>query len=116
MSHTVTITKLPDEETDDTEFTIGGTCGHYCIAWTECRRTRCQKDPERVGYDERDVHGVEHMYIDGVWMVSTGKCALKVMDWSDENICDLKELGTFALDVEWDGDWWIVSPGPRVDA
>lgn len=114
MTHTVTITSLYSD-TDDLEYTVVGTCEQYCIVWMPCGRARCQKpNPDYCGY-ERDVHGKEHKFINGDWCIETDKCAL-MYDVDVDSFYDITELGTYALEIEWDGDYWYATPhGPRLE-
>ena len=73
MSHTITITRLPDETQDDAEYVVGGSCDSKCTIWWECRRKACSAmDPEHAAGDERVRHGKVHRHIWGVgWCVES---------------------------------------------
>lgn len=77
MSHTVTITRLPDEESDDYEYEFGGTHGFDCEVLHACKRKACQAmNPEYAPFDERVRHGKLHTHRDGDWLVESDDCAL----------------------------------------
>lgn len=109
MSHTVTITSLPDETTDDYGYEFGGTHGSDCAVWVECKRKSCQAmSPD---YDtERVRHGKHHEYRDGDWLVESDRCALDyVFEYATEDeYFDGLPLGTYPVRIDWDGDhWWL---------
>ncbi len=116
MSHTVTITKLLDETSDDYEYTFGGTHGSDCEVYVECRRKACQAmspycDTERVR------HGKQHIYRDGMWLAESDICALRyVFECATEGeTFEGLTLGTYPVRVEWEDEgWWIEvqSPAP----
>lgn len=111
MSHTVTITRLPNEENDDYEYEFGGTHGTDCMVGKPCARKSCQAmNPD---YDtERTRHGLEHWwkYDNREWIVhDTKACAL---DHVFEYIGDIETfeglgLGTYPVRVEWEDIWWL---------
>src|SRR3546814_713254 len=111
MTHTVTITRLPDDHNDDYESTFGGTHGSDCEVYVRCKRKACQAmDPWHEAGDERKRHGRYHFYRDGEWLVESEDCALRfvfesVTEWETfEGI----PLGTYPVRVEWEDDrWWI---------
>ena len=117
MSHTVTITKLPDEESDDHEYEFGGTCDHSCMVGKRCARKACQEmDPD---YDpERTRHGVEHWWNwdNREWIVhDTEDCALhhvfeNVTEWET---FDGVGLGTFPVFINWE-DFWSLEVQPEM--
>lgn len=118
MSHTVTITKLPDEESDDYEYTFGGTHGPDCEVYVECERKACQAmNPDREPYDERFRHGKRHFHRDGDWLVESDICALGYVFEYTGDIETFEEagvtLGTYPVRVEWEDTWWLeVQDGP----
>lgn len=110
MSHTVTLTKLPDDESDDYEFTFGGEHGADCQVFIECKRKACQAmNPEYEPYDERVRHGKVHFHRDGDWLVESDLCALRyVFEQSGESEAfDGLALGTYPIRIEWEDTWWI---------
>lgn len=110
MSHTITITRLPDEQHDDAEYEIGGTCDEWCTVWDECAESH--PAAAWTTYDTAVFHGVEHRDILGVgWCVRTTQCGL---DYTHELGLEAEQAeagGTYALDIEWDGDGWIAYLG-----
>ena len=111
MSHTVTITRLPDEERDDYDYEFGGTHGSDCQVFNRCKQAACQAmDPYHEAGDERTRHGRYHFYRDGEWLVESDECALRFVFESrgdDETFGGLT-LGTYPVIVCWeDEDWWI---------
>lgn len=111
MSHNVTITRRPDETTDDYEYTFGGTHGHDCQVFAPCKRAACQRmDPNHAAGYERVRHGREHFHRDGEWMVEQDDCALRfvfesVTEWES---FDGIPLGTHPVIVCWeDESWWV---------
>ncbi|MFF9565748.1 hypothetical protein ACF1AJ_20535 [Leifsonia sp. NPDC014704] len=113
MTHTVTITKLPDEESDDYEYTFGGGHGFDCAVLTLCKRAACQAMNPDYG-DERVRHGREHFYRDGDWLVESDLCALRFVfeDRTEEETFAGLDLGTYPVRVEWeDESWWLEPQG-----
>lgn len=119
MSHTVTITKLPDEESDDYEYEFGGTHGPDCEVYVECKRKACQAmDPERG--DERFRHGRRHFHRDGDWLVESDICGLCYVFEYTGDIETFAEagvtLGIYPIIVAWEDTWWLeVQDGPLPD-
>jgi len=117
MSHTITITRLPDEDNDDADYAIDGECTPACRVWRGCKRKACQRmNPDYPPFDERNRHGVEHQRIDGEWMVETNDCGIQYADDVAMNADDVTELGTYELRVDWDGDSWLTNVGGIVHA
>ena len=119
MSHTITITRLPDETSDDVEYTVGGTCEPGCRIWRECKRKACRA--LSADFDvptERTRHGVEHQLIGGVgWAVETNTCGVTYAYYLTLDAEREGKLGTFPLEISWDGDFWdafIDSSNPAV--
>lgn len=114
MSHTITIKRLPDETSDDAEYTIGGECDRRCGVWRECKRKACQSmNVDYPPFDERYRHEAEHQHIENAWMVETGECGLQFADNVGHEAERAGELGTFDLNVEWDGGGWFSELGAR---
>lgn len=115
MSHTITITRLPDDENDDAEYAIDGPCDSDCRVWRECPRATCQRmSSEYPPFEERYRHGVEHKRIDGVWMVDMNECGLDHAYHLNLAADEMGELGTYALQVDWDGDEWCALIGDKI--
>lgn len=109
MSHTVTISRLPDGESDDYEFEFGGGHGHDCQVLVECKRKACQAMHPDYG-DERVRHGRDHFYRDGMWLAVSDLCALRFAfeGRSKEETFDGIALGTYPIRIEWeDESWWV---------
>lgn len=110
MAHTITITRLPDEDSDDYEYEFGGEHDHTCMVGEACGRKACQvMDPDRG--TERTRHGREHWYADGTWWVErTRGCALDhvfELEYPDAKLAQAG-LGTYPVEIDWDGDqWWL---------
>ena len=112
MSHTIEITRLADETSDDVEYEISGTCDQSCKVWRGCGRKACQRmNPDYAPFDERHRHGVEHQQIDGEWMVETNECALQFAYDLASNAGDAPACGVYSLHVDWNGDAWLTEVG-----
>jgi len=119
MSHTVTITRLPDGESDDYEYEFGGTHGFDCEVLHPCKRKACQAmSPEYAPFDERVRHGKLHTHRDGDWLVESDDCALGYVFEQRGPIETFEQaevtLGTYAVEIRWEDDWWI-EIGPRTE-
>ena len=116
MSHTVTITRLPDETSDDVEYTVGGEHDSTCEAWWECQSIN-HRHPKNENYDLYEWSTKrtpeEHRFIDGMWMVQAG-CGFDTA--LADNGAEIDQrfiragLGTFELLIEFD-DWWDARVG-----
>ena len=120
MSHTVTITRLPDEESDDYEYTFGGTHGPDCMVGKRCERWACQTMNHEYE-TERTRHGLTHWwnYDNREWIVhDTEDCALGyVFEYrSDVETFDGLDLGTYPVRIEWEDEWWIEVQNPQGEA
>lgn len=117
MSHTVTITSLPDETTDDYGYEFGGSHGSDCQVFSRCKRKACQAmDPYHESGDERNRHGRYHFHRDGEWLVESDDCALRFVfeSRSDDETFGGLALGTYPVIVCWeDDDWWIEVQDPE---
>lgn len=118
MSHTVTITRLPDEESDDYEYTFGGTHGNDCMVGNRCERWACQTmNPD---YEtERTRHGVTHWWNSDnrEWIVhDTTDCALGYVFEYIGEIETFEGLGldTYPVRIEWEDTWWLEVQNPPV--
>ena len=118
MSHTVTITRLPDDESDDYEYTFGGTHGSDCMVGNRCERWACQTmNPD---YEtERTRHGVTHWwnYDNREWIVHDAEdCALGYVfeQYGDIETFDGLGLGTYPVRIEWEDCWWLEVQNPPV--
>lgn len=111
MAHTVTITRLPDEGSDDYEYEFGGTHGSDCEVYNPCKRKACQAmDPWHTAGDERVRHGRHHFHRDGEWLVESTECALRFVfeQYGDIETFDGLDLGTYLVCVRWEDDlWWM---------
>lgn len=116
MSHTVTITRLPDEESDDYEYEFGGTHGWDCAVLQRCKRKACQAMNPAYG-DERVRHGREHTHRDGDWLVESDECALHYVFEQVGPIETFQglDLGTYPVRIEWDDDWWLEVQNPTTN-
>jgi hypothetical protein len=102
MSHTVTITKLPDEES--------GEHGPSCSVYVECKRKACQAmNPDCEPGDERFRHGKEHFYRDGDWLVESDLCSLRyVFEYTTAaETFDGVAVGTYPVLIQWEDTWWL---------
>lgn len=119
MSHTITVTKLADDDSDDYGWTLNGTHDQNCEAWWECDKAwhRHPLDNSNVGDEWGNKRVGEHMYIDGLWCVQRG-CGYTYADHGDMEY-DLAarnpKIGDeFELIFEWDEAWYITL-GPQVE-
>lgn len=116
MSHTITITRLPDDERDDAEYTIGGSCDQWCTVWRECDEKHPAPTDDEIASGEATWHGVEHMSIlDIGWSVQTTECGLDYAYDLGLEADRVEALGAYVLDVEWDGDGWQACIGDPVE-
>lgn len=113
MSHTVTITRLPNEESDDYEYTFGGGHDHRCEVYVECRRKACHAMNPDYG-DERVRHGKRHFHRDGYWVAESDQCALRYVfeGRSPEETFEGLALGTYPVSIEWEDSWWLEVQSP----
>lgn len=118
MSHTVTITRLPDDESDDYEYTFGGEHGYDCQTLIECNRKACQAMNPNYG-DERVRHGRDHVYRDGMWLAQSDQCALRYVFegmTEDETFAGCQVGVTYPVRIEWeDESWWLEVQRPGVN-
>ena len=113
MSHTVTVTKLPDEQSDDVEYTISGEHDDQCEMWIECFKS-WHRHPRNDygqygGYDEWSTKRVPvvHQWIDGSWMVPSSDCSFRYAFENDNPDRQMTDLGIYDARVDWVDDWWI---------
>ena len=121
MSHTVTITKRPDETSDDIEYHFGGTHDANCEFYAICPNAqhRHPKNPDNFedGWSTKQVPEV-HQYLDGEWMVAVDqeeRCALSFVfeGWSEEDALGGVALGeTRDVSCIWDGEGWELEVSP----
>lgn len=113
--HTITVTKVPDEHSDDVELTVDHCSGNACTVWNECTELCAGYTPTE---DETDAgkhsnHGVEHQLIDGFWMTESKACALTGTDSGNDGVHEVAEtagLGTHQVVIDYWGDGiWDVS-------
>lgn len=118
MSHTVTITKLPDYTSDDWEYTFGGEHDGTCTTLDLCKRRSCQAmNPDYEPGDERHRHGKTHYYRDGDWWFESDICALRYVfegQGPDETFDGLSP-GTYPVTTCWEDTWWIEVQAVRDD-
>lgn len=111
MSHTVTITRLPDEQSDDYEYTFGGTHDHTCAVGMRCERESCQaRDHEEES--ERTAHGLDHWWNwdNREWIVQDpDACALSHVfeHVTEDETFDGLSVGTYPVLVMWEDSWWL---------
>ena len=132
--HTITVTQVPDEESDDTTWTIqcpGVTASSGCQLWYPCQEVvtgeKVYEQPdgtkqtfiehgcshtatEDEEYDEYTAHGDHHSWIDGEWMTPTLLCALQ-QDYGSDSLYDIARevgLGVYEVEIsyEGDGEWY----------
>ena len=119
-NHTITVTAVPNDESDDLEFTIDHCPGGQCTVWWECRACAEYKPTEdEVDEGEYVRHGEEHQLIDGYWMTQSEQCALGATDSGADGARDVAEeagLGTHQVRIDYWGDGhWDVSLPPASD-
>lgn len=115
MTHTLTITALPDDTSHDVVFTIGGTHDSACETWTAC--LVC---PPLTGDEDGDgwtSHGVEHLNLGGsrASVQQVGGCGLDYV-FEHENYDDFltaQGLGTFEVQLGYD-DYWVLEGLTRI--
>lgn len=117
MSHTVTITRLPDEDSDDYEYTFGGEHGGDCEVYVECARKACQAmNPDYAPHDERFRHGKRHIHLDVGWCAETDICALRYVfeGCTEGETFEGIEVGTYPIRIEFeDGSFWVEVQNPK---
>ncbi len=104
-THTITITRLADDTSDDAEYTIGGDCEGDPTVYTECKRDECVG--ERPNYYAQDVtrHGEDHIAWEERWCSASDECPLRYVHGLSTAIDEFGRLGTFPLEIEWDEEW-----------
>lgn len=118
-NHKVTVTLVPNDETDDVEYTVDHCPGTTCSVWYEC--DQCSeyeptKDEDDAG--EYDRHNRHHERIDGWWMTDTSECAIVASDSGADGMFEIAleaGLGTHDVDVDYwgDGAWDITLIKPK---
>lgn len=108
MSHTITVTRAidtPDADTDDPEYTTGGTHDGSCSVWYPCKVEGCLAD------DEGEFHGIDHQMIGGIDELCTrgDGCGLDFAYEYDNPVFQMTQVGVYDVDVDWDGDYWIAT-------
>lgn len=110
MTHTVTITRTPDETSDDWEYAFDGDHGPECAVWDECARKACSgMNPDYEPGYERFRHGKTHEYRDGAWFVETDRCALRYVfeHQGDDETFEGLGIGEYEVRICWDDSWWL---------
>lgn len=112
MSHTITITRLPDEHFDDVEYTIGGDHDYQCEFYKPCEKAwhRHPKSNEIVGDEWGNSRIGYHAYLEDQWMVPDNGCAMQFTYCLNEHVRDFGQIGTFALDLVWEDYEWCAQP------
>lgn len=115
MSHTVTITKLPDENDDDYGYEFGGTHDANCEFYRECTKAwhRHPKNDEGFedGWSTKRVTQ-EHQWLDGLWMVPEDQNVRCALDFVFEGYTPSEyfagmQIGeTHDVECRWDGEGW----------
>lgn len=111
MSHTLTITKVPDEVDDDYEYTISGEHEDDCAVWFECDRMDCPTKSEDFDdpAGEGVWHGEDHIAFDDVWATKSTQCAIDYRNDRMIEQLDGREVGTYDVEVGYwgDGEWYF---------
>lgn len=115
--HTLTVTKLADDESDDVEYTV--TCPTpkppTCDVWWECRPCLHKATEDEQDEGVYTAHGREHQDLDGMWMTRSESCALHVTDFGRESAGEAAVtlgIGVHQVDVDYWGDmiWDVIIP------
>jgi hypothetical protein len=115
MMHTATVTRIfmdPEADSDDAEYTIGGTHDRSCSVWYPCKAEGCQAD------DEGEFHGVEHLLVGGggeEFCVESNECGLDYSGEYESIEWQMKSTGIYDIKVDWDGDHWLADLFNRRD-
>lgn len=119
MSHTITITEMPNDDVDDHEWEIGGTCDRYCRLWGPAEGG---PGKEANTADDQIIDGVRWSWIEGEWMHQIDFCAFdEQADSISEALVDLGDAvhigGTYKIDGDYEGDGcWIFNIDPHEEA
>lgn len=106
MTHILTVTQLPNEESDDLEYEISGECDEQCRMWFTCAAEEpCRNDPPD-DVEEAEFHGMAHRSIEGEWMLPTGRCGATDDSASDDLHCiaTKRGLGSHPVEIDYWGD------------
>lgn len=124
MSHTVTVTKLPDATSDDIEYEFGGTHNWGCETYKECRK-EWHRHPDLEIYDGDDEWSTKragpHVLVEGMWTVAGDPdetCALRYVfeGCTAEEALEGVAVGeTRNVTPEWDGDGWTLIVHPPTE-
>lgn len=118
-NHRVTVTLVPNEESDDVEYTVDHCPGTVCTVWYECTTCDSYKPTEdEEGDGEYTRHDTHHQLIDGLWMTDTSECAIVATDSGADGMHEIAleaGLGTHDVDVDsWgDGSWDVTLVKPK---
>lgn len=122
MTHTITVTAVPTQDSDDYEWSEGGSCDSRCTAYWFCGNVSHRHPSAEYGYLNGDWSTKRtpqpHRFIDGQWMIETkSTCGYQESDHGDIffDLTKIKpQIGdTFGIDVDWDGDFWRVAVEPQ---
>lgn len=123
MSHTVTITSVPDETSDDIGYEFGGTHDSRCEFYKPCRKEWHRHPTSEDICDEGEWSTKRaglHAYVEGEWMVLADPekdgCALRFAfeaDPPEEVLYDLGLGETRDVSTEWDGECWSLVVHPE---
>ena len=112
MSHTITVTELPNDQSDDVVYSISGTHDPLCEVWRPCSKDwhRHPKDADMIDDEWSTKRAGLHQFIDGEWMVPSEGCgfryALADMGAEFDEQVTRGGLGDYDVEIEWDGDGW----------
>lgn len=127
MTHTMIVTKLPDENDDDIIYSIEGPHDAACRVWYPCADDKpCVSEPSPFVRSVEDpicdvedwtFHGVEHRWIEESWMVLSVECASFSDGAQDDlNFIALKRgIGSHPVDIDYwgDGIWQALDLTPE---
>lgn len=107
MSHTVIV--LAGNRDEGFSYAISGDCDSACHAYRECLNDKHPHPSEEYGWREGEwatkrVPEV-HTFIEGLWMLPAG-CGLDEAKDHLEDSLEKVGIGTWPIDVDWNGDYW----------
>ena len=120
--HVITVTRVPDEHSDDVEFTVDHCPGDTCSVWWECTTPCAGHQPTEAETEDgwHENHGVRHQLIEGRWMTESQTCALTGTDSGNDGASSAAEkagLGTHRLSIDYwgDGIWDVELVSPETE-